>query len=78
VRHWGYNYPDVRDYFGCVRQNAAWREHGSMAMVRPAMSTISRIPEIILRQRAVSRSLPAFGLALASLAVGLVMLAVHV
>jgi hypothetical protein len=43
-----------------------------------AMSTISRIPEIILRQRAIARSLPAFGLALASAAVGLVMLAVHV
>jgi hypothetical protein len=42
------------------------------------MSTSSRIPEIILRQRAIARSLPAFGLALASVAVGLVMLAVHV
>lgn len=49
-----------------------------MAMFRPSMSTISRIPEIILRQRAVARSLPAFGLALACFAVGLVMLAVHV
>lgn len=49
-----------------------------MAMFRPAMSTISRIPEIILRQRAIARSLPAFGLALASFAVGLVVLAVHV
>jgi len=49
-----------------------------MAMFRPAMSTISRIPEIILRQRAIARSLPAFGLALACFAVGLVVLAVHV
>jgi hypothetical protein len=69
---------DVRGYFGCTRRNATWRERGSTAIFRPAMSTISRIPEIILRQRAIARSLPAFGLALASAAVGLVMLAVHV
>jgi hypothetical protein len=48
------------------------------AIFRPAMSTISRIPEIILRQRALARSLPAFGLALASFAVGLLVLIVRV
>jgi hypothetical protein len=78
VREWMPNCMDVRGYFGCVRQSAAWRERGSTAIFRPAMSTISRIPEIILRQRAIARSLPAFGLALASFAVGLVMLAVRV
>jgi hypothetical protein len=72
------NCPDVRSYFGCVRQNAAWRDHRSAAIFRAAMSTISRIPEIILRQRAIARSLPAFGLALAGFAVGLLVLAVHV
>jgi hypothetical protein len=78
VRQWGPNCTDVRGYFGCVRQIATWRDRDSTAIFRPAMSTISRIPEIILRQRAIARSLPAFGLALASAAVGLVMLAVHV
>jgi hypothetical protein len=69
---------DVRGYFGCVRQNAAWRDRGSTAIFRPAMSTISRIPEIILRQRAIARSLPAFGLALTCIAIVLVVLAVRV
>jgi hypothetical protein len=49
-----------------------------VAIFRPAMSTISRIPEIVLRQRAIARSLPAFGLALAGVAVGLLVLAVRV
>lgn len=48
-----------------------------MTTLRPVMSTISRIPEIILRQRSIARSLPPFGLALACFAVGLVVLAVH-
>jgi hypothetical protein len=69
---------DVRGYFGCVRQIATWRDPGSTAIFRPAMSTISRIPEIIVRQRAIARSLPAFGLALASFAVGLLVLVVRV
>lgn len=72
------NCTDVRAYFGYVRHHAAWRDRGSLTIFRPAMSTISRIPEIILRQRAIARSLPAFGLALASFAVGLVVLAVRV
>lgn len=41
------------------------------------MSTVSRIPEIILRQRSIARSLPSFGLALMSFAVGLLLLAVY-
>lgn len=60
-----------------MRQITAWRDPGSAAIFRPAMSTISRIPEIVLRQRAIARSLPVFGLALAGAAVGLLMLAVH-
>lgn len=47
-------------------------------MFRPAMSTISRIPEIIHRQRAIARSLPTFGLALTGIAIVLVVLAVRV
>jgi hypothetical protein len=69
---------DVRDYFGCMRQIATWRDRGSTAIFRPAMSTISRIPEIILRQRAIARSLPAFGLALTCIAIVLLVLAVRV
>jgi hypothetical protein len=49
-----------------------------MAIFRRAMSTVSRIPEIVLRQRSLARSLPPFGLALVSFAIGLVMLAVYV
>ena len=60
-----------------MRQIAAWRDRGSTAIFRPAMSTISRIPEIVLRQRAIARSLPAFGLVLAGVAVGLLVLAVR-
>jgi hypothetical protein len=41
------------------------------------MSTVSRIPEIILRQRSIARSLPPFGLALVGFAIGLIVLAVH-
>jgi hypothetical protein len=61
-----------------MRQIATWRDRRSAAIFRPAMSTISRIPEIIVRQRAIARSLPAFGLALASFAVGLLVLVVRV
>lgn len=61
-----------------MRQIATWRDRGSPAIFRAAMSTISRIPEIIVRQRAIARSLPAFGLALTCIAIVLVVLAVRV
>ena len=61
-----------------MRQIATWRDRESTAIFGPAMSTISRIPEIILRQRAIARSLPVFGLALTCIAIVLVVLAVRV
>ncbi|HEX3762685.1 MAG TPA: hypothetical protein VHW23_28510 [Kofleriaceae bacterium] len=42
------------------------------------MSTLTRIPQIILRERSIARSLPAFGLALAGFALGLVVLTLGV
>jgi hypothetical protein len=54
------------------------RASGGRRSSSGAMSTISRIPQIIVRQRSIARSLPPFGLALAGFAVALVLLAVHV
>jgi hypothetical protein len=59
-----------------LRQIAAWRVSLPMTSFCAAMTTGSRIPQILHRERAIARSLPPFGLALAAFAIGLAMLVV--
>jgi hypothetical protein len=59
-----------------LRQIATWRGTPMMISLCAAMTTVSRIPQILHRERAIARSLPSFGFAVAAFALGLALLVV--